>query len=69
MKSQKEPSTLSLLRSYMGKKGVLMPFSIMLSVLGNLIGMIPFVCVWLIIGLLFTQGASSSGNEIIRYAW
>lgn len=69
MKSQKQTSTLTLLRSYMGKKGILMPFSITLSVLGNLVGMIPFVCVWLIIRLLLTQGVAPSGNEIVRYAW
>ncbi|MEA4917386.1 MAG: ABC transporter ATP-binding protein [Proteiniphilum sp.] len=62
-------STLSLLRSYMGKKGALMPFSITLSVLGNLVGIIPFVCIWLIIRLLFIQGASATENEIARYAW
>lgn len=53
----------------MGNKGALLPFSVTLSALGSLIGMIPFVCVWLIIRLLFTQGVTASGSEIVRYAW
>ncbi|HBK32942.1 ABC transporter ATP-binding protein [Limibacterium fermenti] len=69
MKSQKQSSTLARLRSYMGKKGVLMPFSITFSVLGNILGMLPFVCVWLIIRALFTQGLAASGSDIVRYAW
>lgn len=69
MKFQKQSSTFARLRNHMGKRSSLLPFSITLSVLGNLIGMIPFVCVWLIIRLLFTEGASASGNEIVRYAW
>lgn len=69
MKSQNQTSIFYLLRGYMGKKGILMPFSITLSVLGNLVGILPFVCVWLIIRLLFTEGTAASGNEIVRYAW
>lgn len=68
MKSQNQTSIFNLLRGYMGKKGILMPFSITLSVLGNLVGILPFVCVWLIIRLLFTEGTAASGNEIVRYA-
>lgn len=69
MNTQKQPSTLTRLRGYMGKKSGLLSYSIVLSALGNVAGMIPFVFVWLIIRLLFTQDAATAGNEITRYAW
>lgn len=69
MKSRTQASILRLLKEYMGGKGYLIPISIVLSVIGNLVGIMPFVFVWLIIRLLLGDGASASENEIIRYAW
>lgn len=69
MNNKKQPSTLTRLRNHIGEKSILLSVSVILSALGNLLGMIPFVCVWLIIKLLLAEGTSVAGDTIARYAW
>lgn len=74
MTTFKQPSTLARLRKYMGKKKPLLSLSIVLSVLSNLFGVLPFFMVWLIIRQFFLHGTGTNaapqyGSLISQYAW
>ena len=53
----------------MGARKALLPGAIVLSALSSLMGMAPFIFIWLIVRELFDVSAGSSGNLIDVYAW
>lgn len=57
------------LQQYMGKRKILLPASLVLSAIGNLTGMLPYIFIWLIMKELFSSQISSTGNPINIYAW
>ena len=59
---------LKKLQSYMGNRKALLPLSMILSVLSALVGMMPFVLIWLIIRELFS-GRMVVSENIAMYAW
>lgn len=62
-------NTLKKLQHYMGNRKFLLPLSLLLSALSALVGLLPFILVWLIVKeLLATGGMPVSGN-VIAYAW
>jgi len=62
-------STLKKIQSYMtGRKGLL-PGALILSAISSLLGMLPYLCLWLIARELFTNGIQASTALIRFYAW
>jgi ATP-binding cassette subfamily B protein len=63
-------STLKKLQQYASKRKTLFPLSMTLSAVSALVGMAPFVLIWLIVRELFeTGGTISPSGHIITYAW
>jgi ATP-binding cassette subfamily B protein len=60
--------TLKKLQNYMGNRKPLLPISLILSGISSVMGIIPFILIWLIIKELLISGAASSDN-ITLYAW
>lgn len=53
----------------MGARKALLPGAVVLSALSSLMGMAPFIFIWLIVRELFNASTGSSGNLIDVYAW
>jgi len=53
-------STLKRLGKYAGRRKALIPLSMFLSALSALLGMAPFIFIWLIVRGLFASGGWSS---------
>lgn len=63
-------STLKKLRSYAGRRQALLPLSMILSALGALAGMAPFILIWLIVRELFAAGGiPADPGSIVTLAW
>ena len=62
-------NTLSRLQSYMGARKILLPGALVLSALSSLMGMLPFIFIWLIVRELFKPDMQSSQGLINTYAW
>ena len=60
--------TLKKLQTYMGKRKILLPLALILSVVSAVLGILPVVFIWLIIKELLLVGVNSSVN-IWNYAW
>lgn len=61
-------STLAKLQKYMIGRKMLLPLSLVLSALGALAGMVPYILIWFIIREFITAGTSSRAL-IYTYAW
>ena len=61
-------STLNRFKHYMGKRKVLMPFSLTLSALSSLIGLVPYFLIWIIIRKYFHLDILP-GMSITQCAW
>lgn len=54
----------------MGRRRALLPLAVLLSTLGGLAGMAPFVFIWLIVReLLSAGGGEASSRLVMEYAW
>jgi ATP-binding cassette subfamily B protein len=62
-------NTLSKLQTYMGGRKALLPGALALSAMSSLMGILPFIFIWLIIRELFKSQAESSQELINTYAW
>ena len=62
--------TLKRLSNYAGRRKILLPLSMLLSVLSALAGMAPFILIWLIVRELFASGGMpADSGHIVTYAW
>ena len=61
--------TLSKLQGYMGRRKALLPVAIVLSALGGLAGLAPFVFIWLIVRELLSGGDIGTQTQVTSYAW
>jgi len=55
------------LQKYMGKRKILLPISLLCSALSAILGMLPYIFVWLIIKGMLSGGVNSSVTS--QYAW
>jgi len=62
-------NTLLKLQTYMGGRKSLLPGSLALSAMSSLMGMLPFIFIWLIAGELFKSKGDVSRELINTYAW
>ena len=62
-------NTLLKLQAYMSGRKALLPGALALSAISSLMGMLPFIFIWLIAGELFKSKADSSPELINTYAW
>jgi ATP-binding cassette subfamily B protein IrtA len=62
-------NTLSKLQTYMAGRKALLPGALALSAISSLMGMLPFIFIWLIVRELFKSQAESSQELINTYAW
>ena len=62
-------NTLLKLQTYMGRRKALLPGALVLSAMSSLMGMLPFIFIWLIAGELFKSQADASPELINTYAW
>lgn len=53
----------------MGKRKVLLPAAMLLSVLSALAGMLPYILIWLIVRELLEYGEITSSGNVVTYAW
>ena len=61
--------TLLKLQTYMGGRAILLPGALALSALSSLMGMLPFIFIWLIVRELFRSTGVLSQELISTYAW
>lgn len=61
--------TLLKLQSYMTGRKALLPSALTLSAISTLMGMLPYIFIWLIVKELFNSGADYSQARINTYAW
>lgn len=61
-------NTLSRLQTYMGEKKALLPAAMILSAISSLMGILPFIFIWLIVKELLV---SPTGSQVLinTYAW
>ncbi|MCG8550621.1 MAG: ABC transporter ATP-binding protein/permease [Desulfobacterales bacterium] len=62
-------NTLLKLQTYMGSRKALLPGALVLSAISSLMGMLPFIFIWLIARELFKSQADASPELINTYAW
>ena len=62
-------NTLSKLQAYMGRRKALLPGALVLSSLSSLMGILPFVFIWLIVRELLKSPGQSMQGWINTYAW
>ncbi|MBI9055794.1 MAG: ABC transporter ATP-binding protein [Bacteroidales bacterium] len=62
-------NTLLKLQSYMTGRKTLLPGALVLSAISTLIGMLPYIFIWLIVKELFNAGEDYSQILINTYAW
>ncbi|WP_329903396.1 ABC transporter ATP-binding protein [Porphyromonas pogonae] len=60
-------STISNLRKYMGNRKELLTMSLITSALSSIAGVIPFICIWVIVRMIFEDNHST--DTISLYAW
>ena len=60
-------SLLAQLLRYMGPRRAFYPLALAFSFLGNLVGMLPFIFLWLVARSLLAEGPENP--EILTYAW
>lgn len=60
-------SLLAQLLRYMGPRRTFYPLALAFSFLGNLVGMLPFIFLWLVARSLLAEGPENP--EILTYAW
>ena len=60
---------LAKLKSYMGKRKCFLDFAIFFSILSNLLGLLPYVCVWFIVRVFLAGGMQSINDRVSYYAW
>jgi len=60
-------SLLAQLLRYMGSRRAFYPWALAFSFLGNLVGMLPFIFLWLVARSLLSEGPENP--EILTYAW
>lgn len=53
----------------MGKRKVLLPAAMLLSALSALVGMLPYILIWLIVRELLEHGEITSSGNVVTYAW
>lgn len=56
-------------QEYIGDQKILLPLSLLISAISTLIGLLPFIFIWLIIQELFNNGLNFSKGLMINYAW
>ncbi|MBE9469337.1 MAG: ABC transporter ATP-binding protein [Bacteroidetes bacterium] len=61
--------TLLKLQAYMTGRKALLPGALALSAISTLMGMLPYIFIWLIVKELFNTGADYSQVRINTYAW
>ncbi|PID66655.1 MAG: hypothetical protein CR975_01990, partial [Gammaproteobacteria bacterium] len=61
MKTKKTPSVARRLLPYMGEKRYLLPLSLVLSAVSAVLGLLPFVFIWLITRIFF----AGTGGEAV----
>ncbi len=71
MKTKKTPSVTQRLLPYLGEKRYLLPLSLVLSAISAVLGLLPFVFIWLITKIFFadTSSAPVSFSSVSLYAW
>ena len=70
MKKQKQPSPLSRLIVYAGKYKALLFSGLFLSAVAMILGMAPYVCIWLVIKELISVAPDwTKATEIGKYGW
>lgn len=70
MKKQKQPSPLSRLIVYAGKYKALLFSGLFLSAVAMILGMAPYVCIWLVIKDLIAAAPDwTQATEIGKYGW
>jgi ATP-binding cassette subfamily B protein len=62
-------NTLSKLQSYMKGRKALLPGALTLSTISTLMGMLPYIFIWLIVKELFNTGVEYSHARINSFAW
>lgn len=68
--SQKQKSPLSRLLAYAGNYKALTVTGLFLSAVAQVAGMVPFICVWLVVRELISVAPNfSEAHDIIRYGW
>lgn len=61
-------NALFRLGHYMGRRKWLLPFSLLLSALGELAGLLPYILIWCVLRGFFVSGGVAHG-EVVAYAW
>ena len=70
MKKQKQPSPLSRLIVYAGKYKGLLFSGLFLSAVAMILGIAPYVCIWLVIKDLIAAAPNwTQATEIGKYGW
>ena len=70
MKKQKQPSPLPRLIGYAGKYKGLLFSGLFLSAVAMILGMAPYVCIWLVVKELIAAAPDwTQATEIARYGW
>ena len=70
LKKQKQPSPLSRLIVYAGKYKALLFSGLFLSAVAMILGMAPYVCIWLVIKDLIAAAPNwTQATEIGKYGW
>ncbi len=62
-------TTLARLQKYMGNRKALLPWAMVFSGLSAVLGMIPFILIWLIVRELFKFQGELNTALIAKYAW
>jgi len=62
-------NTLIKLQTFMDGRRALLPLALILSALSAILGMIPYVLIWLIVRELFLSSSSFGSDSILFYAW
>ncbi|PID65432.1 MAG: ABC transporter ATP-binding protein, partial [Gammaproteobacteria bacterium] len=71
MPKNKKPSVIQRLLPYMGEKRYLLPLSLVLSAISAVLGLLPFVFIWLITRIFFADTGNEAVNfsSVSLYAW
>ena len=70
MKEGKKESELAVLLGYAGKYRGLTFLGLLLSAVAMIMGMIPYICIWLVIRDLVNAAPDwSAASEIAKYGW
>jgi len=61
--------TLLKLQNYMGRRKILLPGALIISAFSALVGMAPYILIWLIIRAVLINTTEQSSDQIAAYAW